>query len=96
MGGREGRRGDCEGLLRDVVQCAGWLGLLLLLLLCSADCLPPLLLTCCAAGERRLLIKYRPAKKAAVHLRALGLVDQDGAPCGGGAGAGTGGGPDDR
>lgn len=31
-------------------------------------------------GDRRLLIKYRPAKKAAIHLRALGLVDEDGAP----------------
>lgn len=29
------------------------------------------------AGDRRLLIKYRPAKKAAVHLRALGLVDEE-------------------
>ncbi len=33
-----------------------------------------------SAGDRRLLIKYRPAKKAAIHLRALGLVDEDGAP----------------
>jgi hypothetical protein len=32
------------------------------------------------SGERRLLIKYRPVKKAAVHLRALGLVDEDGLP----------------
>ncbi|KAL4447429.1 hypothetical protein ABPG75_004648 [Micractinium tetrahymenae] len=31
-------------------------------------------------GDRRLLIKYRPAKKAAIHLRALGLVDEDGSP----------------
>jgi hypothetical protein len=26
------------------------------------------------------VIKYRPAKKAAIHLRALGLVDEEGAP----------------
>ncbi|PSC68138.1 Flowering time control FPA [Micractinium conductrix] len=31
-------------------------------------------------GDRHLLIKYRPAKKAAIHLRALGLVDEDGSP----------------
>ncbi|KAL4856776.1 Flowering time control protein FPA [Chlorella vulgaris] len=31
-------------------------------------------------GDRKLLIKYRPAKKAAVHLRALGLLDDDGLP----------------
>lgn len=31
----------------------------------------------CCTGDRRLLIKYRPAKKAAVHLRALGLVDDE-------------------
>lgn len=30
-------------------------------------------------GDRRLLLKYRPAKKATAHLRALGLVDEDGA-----------------
>ena len=32
------------------------------------------------SGERRLLLKYRPAKKAAAHLRALGLVDSEGEP----------------
>lgn len=39
---------------------------------------PPPLAT--SAGDRRLVIKFRPAKKAAVHLRALGLVDDEGAP----------------
>lgn len=39
-----------------------------------------IILCALAAGDRRLLIKYRPAKKAAIHLRALGLVDEDGSP----------------
>ena len=45
-------------------------------------CLPRPLPTALPAGDRDrpLLIKYRPAKKAAIHLRALGLVDEDGVP----------------
>lgn len=31
-------------------------------------------------GDKRMLIKYRPVKKAAAHLRALGLADEDGEP----------------
>lgn len=37
------------------------------------------------SGERRLLLKFRPARKAAAHLRALGLVDDAGAPTPAGA-----------
>ena len=31
-------------------------------------------------GDKQMLIKYRPVKKAAAHLRALGLADEDGGP----------------